>query len=91
MPNARLLFGDRIRLADDPYTAASGVDAVVILTDWIEFAKLDWAKLKQQVRYPILIDGRNLYRPEDVTRHGFTYVSVGRSTASPAAEASIAG
>ena len=86
MPNARAIFGDRIRLAPDAYAAADGADALVILTDWKEFAELDLQKLKQLLRYPIVIDGRNLYRPEEVTRHGFTYVSVGRSTANPAAE-----
>jgi UDPglucose 6-dehydrogenase len=65
----------------DSYAAAAGADALVILTDWKEFAELDLEKLKQVLRYPIIIDGRNLYRPGEVTRHGFTYVSVGRSTA----------
>lgn len=86
MPNAQAIFGDRIRLAPDSYAAATGADALVILTDWKEFAELDLEKLKRLLRYPIIIDGRNLYRPEEVTRHGFTYVSIGRGTANPASE-----
>jgi UDPglucose 6-dehydrogenase len=91
MSNGQALFGDRIRLAPDAYAAANGADALVILTDWGEFAVLDLAKLKQLLRYPIIIDGRNLYRPEDVTPHGFTYVSIGRSTVNPASEISWGG
>ena len=86
MPNAEAVFGDRIRVARDPYAAATGTDALIILTDWKEFAELDLERLKGLLRYPILIDGRNLYRPEQVTRHGFTYVSVGRGAADPLSE-----
>jgi len=86
MPNARAVFGDRIRLADDIYEAATGADAVVILTDWKDFAELDLQRLRRLLRYPIIIDGRNLYQPEEVAQHGFTYVSVGRAPANPAME-----
>ena len=53
-------------------------DAVLILTDWKEFANIDLAKLNRAVRFPIVIDGRNLYKPQTMADHGFTYVSVGR-------------
>ena len=53
-------------------------DAVLILTDWKEFAEIDLARLNQAVRFPIVIDGRNLYKPQQMLDHGFTYVSVGR-------------
>jgi UDPglucose 6-dehydrogenase len=86
MANAQAIFGDRIRLGRDSYAAADGADALIILTDWKEFAGLDLKKLKPLLRYPIIIDGRNLYRPDEVTRHGFTYISVGRSTANPGSE-----
>ena len=65
--------------ADDLYEASKDVDAVLILTDWKEFAKIDLAKLNRAVRFPIVIDGRNLYKPEEMQKHGITYVSVGRS------------
>jgi UDPglucose 6-dehydrogenase len=51
---------------------------VLILTDWKEFAELDLVRLNQAVRFPIVIDGRNLYKPQKMMDHGFTYVSVGR-------------
>jgi UDPglucose 6-dehydrogenase len=64
--------------APDIYAAAKNADAVLILTDWKEFAEIDLARLKQAVRFPIVIDGRNLYKPRQMRDHGFTYVSMGR-------------
>jgi UDPglucose 6-dehydrogenase len=51
---------------------------VLILTDWKEFAAIDLERLAQVVRFPIVIDGRNLFRPEEMKERGFTYVSMGR-------------
>jgi UDPglucose 6-dehydrogenase len=64
--------------ASDLYEAAKDADAVLILTDWKEFAKIDLVRLNQAVRFPIVIDGRNLFTPQQMLDHGFTYVSVGR-------------
>jgi UDPglucose 6-dehydrogenase len=64
--------------ASGVYEAAADADAVLILTDWKEFAHLDLARLNQALRFPIVIDGRNLYRPQQMLEHGFTYVSMGR-------------
>jgi UDPglucose 6-dehydrogenase len=69
---------DKLRYADSVYEAAKDADAVLILTDWKEFAQLDLVRLNQAVRFPIVIDGRNLYKPHQMHEHGFTYVSVGR-------------
>ncbi len=69
---------NKIRYADGIYEAAKDADAVLILTDWKEFADLDLVRLNQAVRFPIVIDGRNLYKPEKMQEYGFTYVSVGR-------------
>jgi UDPglucose 6-dehydrogenase len=69
---------DKLAYASDAYAAAKGADAVLILTDWKEFAGLDLARLNRELRFPIVIDGRNLYKPEQMQDHGFTYVSVGR-------------
>ncbi len=69
---------DKMRYAANAYEAAKGADAVLILTDWKEFGNLDLVRLNQAVHFPIVIDGRNLYRPEVMQQHGFTYVSVGR-------------
>ena len=69
---------DKMRYATDLYEAAKNADAVLILTDWKEFASLDLVRLNQVVRFPIVVDGRNLYKPQHMQDHGFTYVSVGR-------------
>jgi UDPglucose 6-dehydrogenase len=69
---------DKLRYVPDIYQAAQEADAVLILTDWKEFAKIDLIRLNRAVRFPIVIDGRNLYKPQQMLDHGFTYVSVGR-------------
>jgi UDPglucose 6-dehydrogenase len=68
------------------YEAAHGADAILILTEWDEFRSIDWARLKQIVKRPLLIDGRNLFRPSEVASRGFTYVSTGRLSATPKPE-----
>jgi UDPglucose 6-dehydrogenase len=72
-----------LRYVDDAYAAAKDADALLILTDWAEFANLDLDRLNQTLRYPIVIDGRNLYSPDVMLQHGFTYLSVGRPAAYP--------
>ena len=80
--------GLNLRYANDAYAAAQDADALVILTDWTEFAKLDLDRLNKLLRYPIVVDGRNLYDPLTMTEHGFTYLSVGRPAAYPVREVS---
>jgi len=70
--------GKKMQYADDPYAAAQDADALLILNDWEEFAELDLSRLHYTLRYPIVIDGRNLYDPAEMTKAGFTYLSVGR-------------
>jgi UDPglucose 6-dehydrogenase len=53
----------------------------LILTEWEEFATLDLERLRALVKYPIVLDGRNLYDPEVMVEHGFSYYSVGRPAA----------
>lgn len=72
-----------IKLASSAYEAANGADALLILTEWEEFAHLDLNRLNQILKYPIVIDGRNLYDPEVMAAHGFTYYSVGRAVCHP--------
>lgn len=72
-----------VRYASDAYDAASDADALLILTDWPEFAQLDLKQVNQSLRYPIIIDGRNMYDPHVMTEHGFTYLSIGRPAAYP--------
>ena len=72
---------EKLRYATDLYDAAKDADAVLILTDWKEFSEIDLARLNREVHFPIVIDGRNLYKPHERLDHGFTYVSVGRPAA----------
>ncbi len=73
--------------AEDSYAAAADADALLILTDWKEFSELDLHRLNKTLRYPIIIDGRNLYDPHVMQQHGFTYLSVGRPAAYPVRDA----
>jgi len=84
---AELPESKQMKYAADSYAAAEDADALLILTDWREFAGLDLHKLNATMRYPIVIDGRNLYDPQTMVEHGFTYMSVGRAAAHPVREA----
>ena len=64
--------------AGDLYEAAKDADAVVILTEWKEFATVDLDRLREVLHFPIVVDGRNLFTPQHMLDHGFTYFSVGR-------------
>ena len=70
--------GAHMHYVNDPYAAAQDADALLILNDWQEFAELDLDRLHYTLRYPIVIDGRNLYEPAAMLAKGFTYLSVGR-------------
>ncbi len=76
----------KLHYAGDLYEAAKDADAVLILTDWKEFANIDLVRLNDVVRFPIVIDGRNLYKPQQMIERGFTYVSVGRPATYQAAQ-----
>lgn len=75
--------GKNLRYATDSYDAMNDADALLILTDWSDFAELDLKRVNQALRYSIIVDGRNLYDPVVMSEHGFTYVSVGRPIAHP--------
>ena len=80
---ARLVLGDRVRYAADPMSAVEGADALVIPTDWTEFRSPDFAALSRAMRGRVIIDGRNLYDPEEVAHAGFDYRCIGRPTRPP--------
>ena len=67
----------------DPYEAAKGSDALVIVTEWNQFRNLEFDRLKTLLRQPLLIDLRNVYEPDRVAGMGFRYISVGRPTREP--------
>jgi len=83
MERSREVLTSGVTFANSAYEAAHGADALLILTEWEEFANLDLNRLRHELRYPIVIDGRNLYDPEIMAAEGFTYYSVGRAASHP--------
>jgi len=81
MGRAKEVLQPGVEFASDPYEAANGADAVLILTEWEEFSALDLDRLRKLLRYPIILDGRNLYDPAVMAARGFSYHSVGRPSA----------
>ncbi len=77
---ARRLFGDRIEYSNRVYDAVDGADALVIVTEWLEYRNPDFDRIKSVMRRPIIVDGRNLYDPKKMKAMGFTYASIGRAT-----------
>lgn len=77
MPGAAKLM-PAIEMAENPYALAEGSDALVICTEWNEFKQLDLQRIKDLLRNPVVIDGRNIYEPDEMERLGFTYLAVGR-------------
>ncbi|MEA1929112.1 MAG: UDP-glucose/GDP-mannose dehydrogenase family protein [Candidatus Auribacterota bacterium] len=67
-----------IEYCDNPYQAADGADALVIVTEWNEFKEMDLGRIKDLLHQPIILDGRNIYDPVKMEEMGFTYKSVGR-------------
>ncbi|HEY0599164.1 UDP-glucose/GDP-mannose dehydrogenase family protein [Brevundimonas sp.] len=74
---AHLLPG--VVFKDGPYDAVEGADVVVILTEWDQFRALDLNRVKGLLRQPVMVDLRNVYRPEDMRARGFRYASIGRA------------
>jgi UDPglucose 6-dehydrogenase len=68
----------KVTFCDSAYECAQGASALVIVTEWEQFRALDFARLKQAMKQAVLVDLRNVYRAEEVARHGFAYESVGR-------------
>ncbi|MFN4114042.1 MAG: UDP-glucose dehydrogenase family protein [Sphingomonadaceae bacterium] len=78
MEQARPLLPD-VTMCDSPYAAIDGADVVAIVTEWDAFRALDLARVKALARHPVLVDLRNIYRPDDVRAAGFAYSSIGRA------------
>ncbi len=67
-----------IEYCDDPYLCVRGADAMVVVTEWVQYRTLDLERLKRELAQPVVVDLRNIYRPEEMAALGFTYESVGR-------------
>jgi UDPglucose 6-dehydrogenase len=75
---AQELAKGSVSFASDPYEALKGADACLILTEWEDFGALDLARMRSLLRYPIVVDGRNLFHPAKMEAAGLNYYSVGR-------------
>ncbi|HEY8615894.1 UDP binding domain-containing protein, partial [Phenylobacterium sp.] len=67
-----------VEFKSDPYAVAEGTDALVIITEWDQFRALDLDRIKLLMNRPVLVDLRNIYKPDDMQARGFAYTSVGR-------------
>ena len=81
--------GPRLSYVENAYAAAEGSDALLVLTDWREFAEIDLKRVSSVMRYPIVVDGRNLFDPKVMADQGITYISVGRPAVNPVRDADL--
>jgi len=75
---ARKVFGERVTYHRTNYDALQEADALLIVTEWNEFRRPDFARMKQLLKRPVIFDGRNVYEPETMREQGFTYFPIGR-------------
>ena len=78
MAVAKKQFGSRVTYADANYTALKGADALAIVTEWNEFRRPDFERMRSLMKTPVIFDGRNLFVPAQMKQSGFTYYSIGR-------------
>ena len=78
MKIAKGIFGSRVQLCERSYDALKGADALALITEWSEFREPDFPRMRKLMRQPVIFDGRNIYSPEQMRAHGFTYLSIGR-------------
>jgi UDPglucose 6-dehydrogenase len=71
---------EMVTFCEHAYEVAQDADGLVVVTEWNEFLSLDMPRIRQAMRHPIIIDGRNIYDPVDMERHGFIYRGIGRAT-----------
>ena len=75
---ARKVFGDRIEYSSNQYEILQGADALTVITDWHEYRNPDFERIKNCLKQPLIVDGRNLYKPEKMATAGFSYIPLGR-------------
>jgi UDPglucose 6-dehydrogenase len=74
------IFGDSIDYVNNNYETLNGADALILLTEWNEFRRPDFDKIKNLMKYPVIFDGRNQYEPKRMVERGFRYFCVGKQT-----------
>ena len=78
MTVARGIFGTKVTYAKKSYDALRDADALAIVTEWHEFREPDFERMRRLMKTPVIFDGRNIYQPQQMQAHGFTYSSIGR-------------
>jgi len=78
IPAVKARFGKRVRFFESSYDALKGADALLVVTEWNEFRRPDFARMKRLMKHPIILDGRNIYDPKEMKEMGFEYYGVGR-------------
>ncbi len=78
MDNVKEVLGDKVTYCENEYSTLEGTDALMIMTEWPVFRTPDFKVLKEKLSNPLILDGRNLYEPEQMKQEGFTYFSIGR-------------
>jgi UDPglucose 6-dehydrogenase len=78
MPNAKAVLGDKIEYGQNAYDVLPEADALLVLTEWNEFRRPNFERVKESLKYPVLFDGRNQYEAEQMAKKGFQYFPVGR-------------
>jgi len=79
MVTGRAALGDRVQLLEDQYDALDGADALIVVTEWNEFRRPDFKRIKARLRQPFVFDGRNVFNPVRMREMGFEYYCVGRA------------
>lgn len=78
IPNAKKIFGDKIKFAKNQYDAIKSASALVLVTEWQEFREPDFNYMKSLMKTPVVFDGRNIYNPDKLRKLGFVYYGIGR-------------
>ena len=78
LANARRIFGDRIVLCEGDYDALKGADALVVMTDWLEYRNPNFQRMRELMKAPVVFDARNLYESDKMRELKFTYYPLGR-------------
>ena len=78
MEVAKGVFGDRIELSGSNYEACDGADALNVVTEWNEFRRPNYDRIKSLLKQPVIVDGRNIYTPGKLKELGFEYYCIGR-------------
>jgi UDPglucose 6-dehydrogenase len=90
IPAARSVFGELVRFTATAYEALLRADAVAIVTEWSEFRRPDFSRMRALMRSPVVFDGRNVFTPDEMQGQGFVYYSIGRPRPAPGRSGAIA-